>query len=144
MRPYFRALFSSLEPVETALFELFSRLLGTHASAARIIVASGINQQTLREIMLALGGQRLTTADYDKLEKLLARAKKATTKRNKLTHGTWRLNITVHKDKPNTATWERFYEPTDPRLYAEMAGPKMKQKSTRRSCLPSSPNQSDR
>jgi hypothetical protein len=78
--------------------------------------------------MLALGGQRLTVTDYGKLEKLLERTKKATTKRNKLTHGTWRINITIHKDKPNSATWERFYEPTDPRLYARIAGPKMNQK----------------
>jgi len=111
---YFRA----WNQLKIALFDLFLELLGAHKTAARIIIASGLGQQTVREITLALAGQRLTTQDYKKLEKLLDRARRATTKRNKLTHGIWRLAITVNKDKPNTATWERFYEPTDPRLYA--------------------------
>jgi hypothetical protein len=120
--------FRTWNQVEMALSDLFSTLLGAHKSAARIIIASGIRQQTLREIALALGGLRLTSANYRKLEKLLERIGKATTKRNHLTHGAWRLNITVNKNAPNTATWERFYEPTDPRLYEFMAGRKMKQK----------------
>jgi hypothetical protein len=50
---YFRA----WNKLEHGLVELFTMLLGAHATAARIIVASGIGQQTLREITLALAGQ---------------------------------------------------------------------------------------
>lgn len=120
--------FRTWNRVEASLLDLFSRLLGTHPTAARIIVASGISNQSLREIILALGGQRLSQPDFRKLESLLDRLSKATTKRNRLAHSTWRIKIVVNKDKANSATWERFYEPTDPRLYAKMSGPKMSQK----------------
>ena len=116
------------DKIELTLFQLFHKLLGTHMTASRIISASGINGQTQREIMLALAGQRLKTKDYEELENLLVRAKKATTKRNKLVHGAWRLTIRINKGAPNTASWERFYHPTDPRLFKEMNGPRPNQK----------------
>jgi hypothetical protein len=38
--------------VEQALAEVFMQLLGAHPTAAHIIIASGLTQQTLREITL--------------------------------------------------------------------------------------------
>ncbi len=116
------------DKIELAHFQLFHKLLGTHMTASRIISASGINSQTQREIMLALAGQRLNAKNYKLLENLLIRAKKATTKRNKLIHGFWRLFITINKGAPNTASWERFYQPTDPKLLREMSGKRPNQK----------------
>jgi hypothetical protein len=114
--------------IEYALFDLFHKLLGTHISAARIIVASGINHPTLRDIMNALAGQRLTEAECGELENLLEREKKASTNRNKIVHGKWKIQITLGEKPPHKATWERFYEPTDPRLYSLINGPNPNQK----------------
>ncbi len=114
--------------IEYALFDLFQKLLGTHISAARIIAASGINQPTLRDIINALAGQRLTEAECGELENLLEREKKAATNRNKIVHGKWKIYISIGENPPHKATWERFYEPTDPRLFSEMNGPDANQK----------------
>jgi hypothetical protein len=121
---YFRA----WNKLEHGLVELFTMLLGAHATAARIIVASGIGQQTLREITLALAGQWLKHSDAEILRKLLDRVKRAATKRNRLAHGTWQLDIKINKPGPNTATWIRFYEPSNPRLYSQMHGRRPSQK----------------
>jgi len=121
---YFRA----WDQVEAALANTFQKLLGAHPTAAYIVIASGIGQQGLREITLALAAQRLSAAECKILEGLLDRVRKATTKRNRLTHGVWMIHITVNKDAPNTAEWKRSYRPTNPALFSKMHGAKPDQK----------------
>jgi len=113
--------------VESEISELFQQLLGAHSTAAHIILSAGINAQTLREIMTGLGGQRLSKNDCERLETLLDRVKRATTKRNKIVHGQWRIVIKGH-GSTQTATWERYTAPTDPRLNALMNDAKGSQK----------------
>lgn len=114
--------------IEYAFSDLFQKLSGAHPTAVRIILASGLHKPTLREIILALAGQRLTEADCLELENFLSREKKATANRNKLVHGKWRLSVFKGEKPPHKATWERFYEPTDPRLFAKMHGKNADQK----------------
>ena len=114
--------------IEHSLFDIFYKLLGAHKTAALILISSGISNQTIREIILALAGQRLNENQALTLIDLFDKLKKATTKRNRIVHGSWQVHITINKDGPNTAEWERFYQPTDPRLLAQMHGKKKKQK----------------
>jgi hypothetical protein len=111
--------------VETAYLTLFTALLGAHTVAAQIIVSSAIDQRILREITSTLAKQRLSKKDYNTLSKLLERLRKATLIRNHVTHGTWRLKITL--GKPNTATWERVYDPADFSLLERLGAPGAKQ-----------------
>src|SRR3546814_2973551 len=58
--------------------------------------------------------QRLRNPDYQTLGRLLRRMKDAASTRNRLIHGTWRLDL-VMGDKPLQAErveWVRFYCPT--------------------------------
>jgi hypothetical protein len=106
--------------VETAVAELFALLLGAHPIAARAVTASSMNQRTLREIMRVLARQRLSREQFAALERLLGRLDAAATARNHIVHGTWRVVVKIKKPGPNTATWERFYEPLDPDVYEQM------------------------
>ena len=108
--------------LEQALFNLFHKLLDTNITSSHIVFAAGIGHQTLREIMLALGGQRL--ASNVELISLMEFAKKATTTCNHIVHGIWLLEITATTDKKTkeetrTATWVRFYQPTDAEVFAQ-------------------------
>lgn len=119
---------SQWNQMEHALFAIFAKLLGANGQAARIVFSSGINAQTLREIIVALGGQRLDVSELRELEGLMESAKKASTKRNRIVHGRWNIYIKFGKGG-NIATWERFYDPTDPRLYEKMMGTNRSQKT---------------
>jgi hypothetical protein len=114
--------------VETAVTELFALLLGAHPIAARAVIASSMNPRTLREIMRVLARQRLSREQCATLERLLRRLDRATTSRNHIVHGTWRVAVEIKKPGPNTATWERFYEPLDPDAYEQMRGKRGSQK----------------
>ena len=108
--------------VETAVAELFALLLGAHRVSARAVTASSMNPRTLREIMRALARQRLSREQCATLERLLRRLDGATTSRNQIVHGTWRVAVKIKKPGPNTAMWERFYEPLDFDAYEQMQG----------------------
>jgi hypothetical protein len=115
--------------VEDALGDLLTILLGAHVTASRVIITSPIGQQTLREITGALGTHRLSKKDADTLGRLLRRVRNATTLRNRVVHGTWRVVITLGRgDTPNTAKWERFYEPSDLSAHEQMNAPRPNQK----------------
>jgi hypothetical protein len=112
--------------VETAHLILFIKLLGAHSVAAQIIVSSAIDQRTLREIASVLANQRLAMKrDRIKLNKLLERLRIAANIRNRITHGTWRVKIT--RGNPNTAKWERYYQPPDFSLQERLHAPDAKQ-----------------
>jgi hypothetical protein len=108
--------------LEQALFNLFHKLLDANIISSHIVFAAGIGHQTLREIMLALGGQRL--ASSVELISLMESAKKATATCNHIVHGVWLLELTVKtdrrsKEETKTATWVRFYQPTDAEVLAQ-------------------------
>jgi len=116
--------------LELATFDLFQRLLDANIVTASIIFDAGIDQRTMRSILDALGKQRLRKTDYAALARLLRRMKDAASIRNRLVHGTWQLNL-VMGDKPlqsERAEWVRFYRPTDPEAYHQIAGKRPNQK----------------
>ena len=90
--------------VETAVAELFALLLGAHPIAARAVTASSMNPRTLREIMRVLAKQRISREQCATLERLLRRFDGATTSRNHIVHGTWRVAVKIKKPGPNSAT----------------------------------------
>jgi hypothetical protein len=115
--------------LEQALFNLFHKLLDTNITSSHIIFAAGIGHQKLREIMLALGGQRL--ASNVELVSLMESAKKATTTCNHIVHGIWLLEITAKTNKgeeTRTATWVRFYQATDAEVFAQRNNETLQQK----------------
>ena len=116
--------------LEMSISSLFRKLLDTDTITANIILSASINQNTVRDILEALGKHRLKQADNEKLKRFLHRIKKAASTRNRLVHGIWRLNL-VMSDKPRVAKraeWVRFYQPTDPEAYQKMYGRKKDQK----------------
>lgn len=116
--------------LELQTFTLFQKLLDSNVTTASIVFNAGINQNTMRNILDAIGKQRLNGADYKTMTRLLHRMKDAATIRNHLIHGIWQLNLTMG-DIPRQAEkaeWVRFYQPTDPASYDAMFGKKRDQK----------------
>lgn len=115
--------------LEIQLMGLFTKLLDAPDQAAHIVFHSGINAQTMREIIVALARLRLGDSDFRKVESLMLGAvKKAVTKRNRLVHGQWQLALKMKPKQDGqppiaeTASWQRLYVPTDPYVYQQMFG----------------------
>lgn len=111
--------------VELVLSGLFDKLLGAGVVAASIIFQSGINAQTMREIIGLLSKERMDLQHHNKLEAMLRRTKDATTKRNRIIHGMWQLEFEVRKDaeginRPVKSTWVRMYMPADGEVFQKM------------------------
>lgn len=107
------------DQIEMALFNMFRKLIDTDMVTANTIFRSGINLRTLREITQQLGKNRLQPADQAKLKALLGRFQKASTKRNRIVHGSWTIHLEMSpkpRPKPLTAKsakWIRQSLPSD-------------------------------
>jgi hypothetical protein len=112
--------------LESAISDMLQKLLGVHRTAADVLLSVGINQNTIRELIVALGEHRLDQQTQKELQKLIEQARSLTTKRNRIVHGVWSVNIQVNKDTSNTATWERYYPPANPKTLEKMSGPSAK------------------
>ncbi len=110
--------------LDMALFFLFHKLLGTYIPTANVIYHSGIDPRRMREIIKALGKLRLSGNDNRDLTDLLDRAKKATSKRNHIIHGSWMLDVEMRgpkgQTKAHSTRWVRHYQPSDPTASHEM------------------------
>jgi hypothetical protein len=106
------------DQIEIRLLPLFSKMLGTHQNATLVLLQVGINQPTLRDTLEALGSFRIKEADRITLNSLLRRWNRASTKRNRLVHGRWMLNIQMiegpsGKRDHTKASWQRYYPTAD-------------------------------
>ncbi|WEK52575.1 MAG: hypothetical protein P0Y66_11645 [Candidatus Kaistia colombiensis] len=118
----------SWNQVEINYFLLFSKLLDTNQPAASAIFHA-IDMRARNAIMAALGSQRLNELDKAGLDALVEKTKKASTIRNRVVHGYWQLKIRITRHDNGTetgrsATWVRFYHPTDPDDLDRMFGEK--------------------
>jgi hypothetical protein len=119
---------SSFSQLELALQLLFEKLLDTNRTAALIVARNAGGPKVIREMISALGRDRLKASDFEVMEKLLDRAKTCASIRNNIVHGAWQLVIRVnrHDDGSETgrvAKWTRWYQPSDPALLDQMMGP---------------------
>jgi len=123
--------------MEIRLVPLFSKMLGTHQNATLVVLQAGINQPTLRDMLEALSYFRLPEHDQSKLTSLLRRWSTASTKRNRIVHGTWKLVINMvqgpsGKRDHTKSEWKRIYEPANPEIkahiFSEKGNPKTKAK----------------
>lgn len=123
------------DQIEIQLLPLFNSMLGTHQNATHVLLRAGINQPTLRDILNAIASFRLRKADQNKLASLLRCWKSASTKRNRIVHGSWTLSITMIKGPSGKrdhtkSAWVRFYYPSDPAILHKMMSKKKEQKLT--------------
>ena len=114
--------------IEKGMLFAFERLLDANLTAAMIVFHSSASAATIREVMIALGRNRLSTREFEKLQKLLLRVKTQATIRNRIVHGTWMMNVKVHRrndgtEAKRTNTWLRWYQPSDPEILSKMHGP---------------------
>lgn len=120
----------SWDNLEMQSFTLFHTLVDANIVTSRILHNAIIDQRTMRNILRALGKQRLSGIDFQKLDRLLRRMKDASTIRNRLIHGKWQLNLELidgtHEAK--TAEWVRFYDPVDPDILQKIHGKRPNQK----------------
>lgn len=121
------------DQIDIQLIPLFTTMLGTHKNATQVLLRSGMSQPTLREILESLSSFRLKKKEQQKLAALLRRWKTASTKRNRIVHGYWQLNITMiegpsGKRDHTRSYWVRFYPPSDPTIYNKLFGKKPNQK----------------
>ncbi|GAK44679.1 hypothetical protein M2A_1178 [Tepidicaulis marinus] len=104
--------------VEMAVASLIRKLLDTDITTSQIVIRALNNMQAQREMAAELGRHRLKKADQENLERLLEKLKKAATRRNRIIHGTWILQIEMGpkpRPKPLTAKsakWYRIYHPS--------------------------------
>lgn len=107
------------DQLEYQVFALFHKLVDTDITTAHTIFRSGINLRAVQEITLQLGKNRLRQKDQSKLTALMARVKRAATKRNRIVHGSWTLMMKMGNPpnpkplKAKSAEWIRQYRPTD-------------------------------
>jgi hypothetical protein len=112
--------------LELAVFNLFHKLVDTDIATALTLMHSGIDLRTLRNIIQQLGQNRLQTKDQAILTDILRRVDKAATKRNRIVHGAWMLELKMGpppQPQPLTAlsaTWIRQYRPTDRRDFENL------------------------
>jgi hypothetical protein len=105
--------------MELALFRLMHKLLGTDTTTATIIFHSGIDIRTMRGIIVELARHRLTKEDADKISAFMRRTKNVATKRNRIVHGMWTINVILGpppRPKPlkaESAEFVRRYFPPD-------------------------------
>lgn len=121
------------DQVEIRLLPLLNAMLGTHQSTSLILLRSGINQPTLRNILEAVASIRLGADDKIKLVGLLRRWERASTKRNRIVHGNWMICIEMvpgptGKNDQTKSSWVRFYAPADPQLFDKVFGSKPDEK----------------
>src|SRR6476619_3453055 len=81
--------------VERSVAGLIRKLLNNDIITAQIVLRALGDMRSHREIASELGRHRLRKEDLDTLEKLLRRVKSATTRRSRIVHGQWMLNITM-------------------------------------------------
>lgn len=110
------------DQLDAQLRPLFSSLLGTHQNATLVLLRIGIDQPKLRNILQSISSYRLKIDDKKKLKAILRRWEKASSKRNRIVHGHWQLNITMvegssGKHDHTKSTWVRFYPPSDPATF---------------------------
>lgn len=110
---------------EGAMRQVFGELTGDPEGAGRAIFAI-LTAQQIRDAMTALSRTALDATDQKTLEALLERAKRAATKRNRIVHGRWNLEIDQQQETGIvfSAEWSRLYEPSDPETLAEVQNPK--------------------
>ena len=121
------------DQVEMQLLPLFNKMLGTHQNATLVLLRVGMNQPTLRTILESLATIRLGKHDQKELTALIRRWETASSKRNRIVHGHWRLNITMvegpsGKRDHTKSTWVRFYDPLNPTFFERMFGKHKDQK----------------
>jgi hypothetical protein len=122
------------DQVEMKLLPLFNKLIGTHQNASLILLRVGMSQPTIRSMLEAFGAIRLGTDDQSRLDALLGRWERASSRRNRIVHGHWRLEIDMipgpdgGKRNHTRSEWVRFYEPADSTLHDKMHGKKKDQK----------------
>lgn len=110
---------SAWDQMHHATLELLAALLSLHTKAAYIVLASGLPQPALREILECAGNLRLSEADQKRFCKLLERWKTASSIRNRIVHGVWQLNVQITKEvnangiRRTKARFIRYYPPTD-------------------------------
>jgi len=121
------------EQVEASQFLLFKKLLDTPIQVALIVHETTSNFRDIRDMMEALGRLRLDKQQSKELNAVLASLKSATTKRNRIIHGKWQLEIRLppkgRPAKEGKATWVRFYTPSDPALFTKVFGTPYEQKT---------------
>lgn len=104
---------------------VLSVMLGPNPEIGRVIFASLSGAAQMRDVLMALSRTTLSTADQKQLEGLCDRAKKAATKRNRIVHGRWTLQIDQNQETGivSSAVWARTYMPADPELFAQTQMP---------------------
>jgi hypothetical protein len=122
------------DKVEIKLLPLFNKLIGTHQNASMILLRVGMSQPTIRSMLEAFGAIRLGTDDQNRFSALLSRWERASSRRNRIVHGHWRIEIDMvpgpdgGKRDHTRSEWVRFYEPADSTLHDKMHGKKKDQK----------------
>lgn len=118
---------------ETAMSMVLGVMLGPNPEIGRVIFASLSGAAQMREVLMALSRTTLSAADQKSLEGLCDRAKRAATKRNRIVHGRWTLQIDQNQETGivSSAVWARTYMPADPELFAQTQMPGQKNQSAR-------------
>jgi len=104
---------------EGALLSIMSDMISPEPHIGRAIFAV-LSAAQIRDVMTALSRTAYEGDGQKKLEKLLERVKRAATKRNRIVHGRWKLEIDMNHDTGIVfnAEWARLYEPSDPEQLA--------------------------
>jgi len=108
---------------EGVMLQVFGKL--THDETVGRAIFAVLGAQQIRDAMIALSRNALEEAQQKQLETLLERAKRAATKRNRIVHGRWNLEIDMNQQTGVVfaAEWARLYEPSDPAMLAEVHNP---------------------
>jgi hypothetical protein len=114
--------------VEGVLGVILAHVLKTDFDAARIVAASGLSTIQIKDLIIALGRLRLPEPLQRKIEALGERVKTVNTKRNRIVHGAWHIevvNLPVPEGAPMAGLerWARVYTPTDPAVSKKVQDP---------------------
>lgn len=109
---------------EGAMLQIFGSLTADEAVGRAIFAV--LSAQQIRDAMTALSRRALDAVHQKKLETLLDRARGAATKRNRIVHGRWNLQIDMNQETGVvfSAEWARVYEPSDPVMLAKVQDPR--------------------
>ena len=132
-------LMDAFSTLESTLFLNFALMFGVPHNDVREVLYNILDAQSLRNALSSLSKIRLNKDGQDALDRILARAKNATSKRNKIVHGDWHCEFTYYGEKkpdaPFFVEWVRNYHPTSPIEREELAKPQPNQKIKAKFCF---------